>query len=225
LVGEVVRRVSGKSLGRFFGDEVAQPLGLELWIGLPEELEPRVSRLRMPSFSPEPTPMMSALLNRESLTSKAFLNPRGFMQPWQASSREVHAAEIPAANGIATARALAGMYAPLACGGELGGVRLVDEDTLAAMGTVESEGPDRILLMPTRFASGFGKTIDNRPNDSVLLGPNPEAFGHSGAGGSIGMADPVARVAIGYVMNQLGAGILLNDRGQSLIDAVYECLE
>jgi CubicO group peptidase (beta-lactamase class C family) len=224
LVGEIIRRLSGKSVGRFFRDEVAGPLGLEFWIGLPPELEARVSRLRLPSFSPEPTPMMSALLNRDSLTSNAFLNPRGLMQPGQANSREVHAAEIPAANAIATARGVAGMYAALSCGGELRGVRLVDHDTLTAMGTVESEGPDRVLLMPTRFASGFGKTMDNRPANSVLLGPNPEAFGHSGAGGSIGMADPVARVAIGYVMNQLGAGILLNERGQSLIDAVYECL-
>jgi CubicO group peptidase (beta-lactamase class C family) len=224
LVGEVIRRVSGKSVGQFLRDEVAGPLGLEVWLGLPAELEARVSRLRLPAFSPEPTPMMAALLNRDSLTSKAFLNPRGLMQPGQANSRAVHAAEIPAANAIATARGLAGMYAPLACGGELRGVRLVDADTLTAMSTVESAGADRVLLMPTRFASGFGKTMDNRPDNSVLLGPNPEAFGHSGAGGSIGMADPVARVAIGYVMNQLGAGILLNERGQSLIDAVYDCL-
>jgi CubicO group peptidase (beta-lactamase class C family) len=224
LVGEVIRRVGGKSMGQFFAEEVAGPLGLDFWIGLPEEHEARVSRLRLPAFSPEPTPMMAALLKRESLTSKAFLNPRGLMQPGQANSRAVHAAEIPAANGIATARAVARMYAPLSCGGKLGEVTLVDCDTLAAMGRVESEGMDRILLMPTRFASGFGKTMDNRPGDSALLGPNPEAFGHGGAGGSIGMADPVARLSIGYVMNQLGPGILLNERGQSLIDAVYESL-
>jgi CubicO group peptidase (beta-lactamase class C family) len=141
----------------------------------------------------------------------------------QVNARALHAAEVPAANGIATARALAGFYTPLACGGRGGGA-LVDRDTLRTMAAVESEGDDRILMIPTRFASGFMKSIDNRPNDSAILGPNRDAFGHAGAGGSIGMADPVARVAIGYVMNQMGSGVLLNERGQALIDAVYACL-
>jgi CubicO group peptidase (beta-lactamase class C family) len=178
----------------------------------------------MAPYSPQPNRLMTALMNRDSLTSKAFLNPRGLMMPGQANSRAVHAAEIPAAGGIATARALAGMYAPLACGGKINGITVVDETALERMGHLESQGMDRILLLPTRFASGFMKSVDNRPDDSVLMGPNAAAFGHGGAGGSIGMADPEARVAIGYVMNQLGQGVLLNERGQSLIDAVYACL-
>lgn len=224
LVGELVRRLSGRSVGQFFRDEVARPLGLDFWIGLPAAHESRVSRLRMPALPAEPTPLMRALLRRDSLTAKAFLNPRSLMQPGQANSRAVHAAEIPAANGIATARALAEMYAPLACGGRLGQIVLVDRDTLAAMGRVESDGPDRVLLLPTRFAAGFMKSIDNRPDSSALFGPNPEAFGHSGAGGSFGMVDPVAGISIAYVMNQMGPGVLLGERGQALIDAVYECL-
>ncbi len=224
LVGEVVRRISGKSLGTFFRDEIAGPLGLDFWIGLPEALEARVATERMASLALDPTPITLAMFDRGTITSRAFMNPPGLMRASEVNSRAVHAAEIPAANGIATARGLAGMYAPLACGGRRNGVQLVDQDTLAAMSTVESEGDDRVLLIPTRFASGFMKTIDNRPGDSAILGPNPEAFGHAGAGGSIGMADPIARVAIGYVMNQMGAGVLLNERGQALIDAVYECL-
>ena len=167
---------------------------------------------------------MLAMADRSTLTSKAFLNPPGLMTARQVNARVLHAAEVPAANGIATARGLAGMYTPLACGGRSGTVELMDRDTLQAMATVESEGDDRVLLIPTRFASGFMKSIDNRPRDSAILGPNAEAFGHGGAGGSIGMADPVARVAIGYVMNQMGTGVLLNARGQALIDAVYESL-
>jgi CubicO group peptidase (beta-lactamase class C family) len=225
LVGEVIRRVSGMSVGQFLRAEVAEPLGLDFWIGLPEHLEARVARLRLaPYTQQQSTPFVKVMMARESLTAKAFLNPRGLMMPGQANSRAVHAAEIPAANGIGTARALAGMYAPLACGGRLGGVELVDAPTLAAMGGLESDGPDAILLLPTRFASGFMKSVDNRPESSAILGPNAEAFGHPGAGGSIGMADPIARVAIGYVMNQLGAGVLLNERGQALIDSVYEAL-
>ena len=224
LVGEVVRRIADKSLGAFFRDQVAGPLGLDFWIGVPAALEARVATIRTPPLGQEPTPIMLAMLDRSTITSKAFMNPPGLMRASEINARAAHAAEIPAANGIASARALAGMYAPLACGGRRDGVELIDRDTLTRMSAVESEGDDRVLLIPTRFASGFMKTIDNRPGDSVILGPNPEAFGHAGAGGSIGMADPVAGVAIGYVMNQMGAGVLLNPRGQSLIDAVYDCL-
>jgi CubicO group peptidase (beta-lactamase class C family) len=224
LVGEVVRRVSGKSLGSFFRDEVAGPLGLDFWIGLPEAHEHRVATEIMPPLEEQAPPIMLTMLDRESLTSKAFMNPPALLMPGQVNSRAVHAAEIPAANGIATARALAGMYTPLACGGSANGLSLVDSETLRTMSTLQSEGDDRVLLLPTRFASGFMKTIDNRPGDSVILGPNPEAFGHGGAGGSIGMADPAAGVAIAYVMNQMGQGVLLNARGQSLIDATYACL-
>ena len=225
LVGEVVRRISGRSLGTFFREEVAGPLGLDFWIGLPEALEMRVAPVRMAPLTGETTPITRAMANRGTLTSKAFMNPPGLLTARQVNARALHAAEVPAANGIATARGLAGMYTALACGGRIGAVELVDRDTLQAMATVESEGDDRVLLIPTRFASGFMKSIDNgRQGDSAVLGPNPAAFGHAGAGGSIGMADPTARVAIGYVMNQLGAGVLLNARGQGLIDAVYASL-
>ena len=225
LVGEVVRRISGRSLGTFFREEVAGRLDLDFWIGLPEALETRVATIRMAPLTGEATPIMRAMANRSTLTSKAFMNPPGLLTARQVNARALHAAEVPAANGIATARALAGMYTVLACGGRTGAVELVDRDTLQAMASVESEGDDRVLLIPTRFAAGFMKSIDNHAEgDSAVLGPNPAAFGHAGAGGSIGMADPTARVAIGYVMNQMEAGILLNARGQGLIDAVYASL-
>jgi len=224
LVGELVRRIGGKSLGTFFRDEIAGPLGLDFWIGLPEALEARVAPIRMAPLTGETTPVLRAMANHHTLTSKAFMNPPGLMTGREVNGRAFHAAEVPAANGITTARALAGMYTPLACGGGRGAAELVDADTLRAMATVESEGDDRVLLLPTRFGSGFMKSIDNRPRDSAVLGPNPAAFGHAGAGGSIGMADPTARVAIGYVMNQMGAGVLLNTRGQELVDAVYASL-
>ncbi|MGH7821373.1 MAG: serine hydrolase domain-containing protein, partial [Candidatus Binatia bacterium] len=179
LVGEVVRRVSGRSLGTFFHEEVARPLGLDFWIGLPEALEPRVARI-IPAPLPEEASVFSqALATRGTLTSKAFLNPRTFFASGQTGSRAMHGAEIPGANGIATARGLAGMYATLACGGAWRAVELVDRDTLARMSAVESEGDDRVLLTRTRFAAGFMKTIDNPGGDCVRLGPNPEAFGHA----------------------------------------------
>ena len=221
LVGEVVRRVSGRSLGTFFRDEIAGPLGLEFWIGLPDAYEGRTAFMKGSALPENPTPLFTAMADRETLTHRAFLNPASLFRMREVNSRAMHAAEIPAANGMASARGLAGMYVPLAEGRGLEGI---DAAAVARMGRVESEGEDRILLAPTRFAAGFMKTMDNRPGDSAIMGPNEAAFGHVGAGGSIGFADPVARVAFGYVMNHMGDGFLLNPRGQGLIDAVYESL-
>jgi CubicO group peptidase (beta-lactamase class C family) len=117
------------------------------------------------------------------------------------------------------------MYAPLACGGSLKGVDLVDRDTLARMSAVSSAtGQDMTLLIPIRFSLGFMKSFDNRRQlpgtpDSIIL--SEDAFGQRGAGGSMGFADPRERISFGYTMNKMGPGMGLNPRGQSLIDAVY----
>lgn len=231
-VGELVRRISGKSLGRFFQDEVAGPLGLDFWIGLPEEQEPRVAPI-VPYMWPanqKLTPFLEAMQkDRTSLPALFFLNTGGFTTGG-ANTRAGHAAEIGAANGITNARGLAGMYAPLAAGG--GG--LVDAATLDEMARVSmATHRDAVLYIPTRFALGFMKSMDNRRRsagalmldgtiDSVIL--SDAAFGHVGAGGSIGFADPQAGFSFGYAMNQMGPGILLNPRGQSLVDAAYRSL-
>ncbi len=228
LVGEVVRRVSGRSLGSFLRDEIAGPLGLDFWIGLPEDKESRVA----PMIAAEPDP--DSLFFREiakpgSLQSLVLLNSGGYMgaEP-EYDTRAAHAAEIGGAGGITNARGLAGMYEPLALGGKKGGVELVNAETLARMGRVSSAtGRDAVLVMPTRFALGFMKTMDNRGEpvgvqDSVLT--SEEAFGHVGAGGSFGFADPKAGMSFGYTMNRMGPGASLNERGQSLVDAVYRAL-
>lgn len=229
LVGEVVRRVSGKSLGRFFQDEVAKPLGLDFWIGLPEEIEPRVAKI-IPADLQQmlDTPFMKvAIEDPNSIPGLCMGNMGGYF-PDGFDSRAAHAAEIGAAGGITNARGLAGMYAPLACGGSLKGVDLVDRDPLARMSAVSSAtGQDATLLAPTRFALGFMKSFDNRRQppgmqDSVIL--SEDAFGHAGAGGSIGFADPRERMSFGYTMNKMGLGVAINPRGQSLVDAVYTSL-
>jgi CubicO group peptidase (beta-lactamase class C family) len=137
------------------------------------------------------------------------------------NSREIHAAEMVSANGITNARGLAGLYAPLANGG--GG--LLRGETIARMGRVSAATHlDATLQQPMRFGLGYMKSTDNRAfgGDSVLLGE--DAFGHVGAGGSIGFADPEAELSFGYTMNRMGAGILLNERGQALVDAAYRSL-
>lgn len=225
-VGEIVRRISGKSLGTFFQDEVAKPLGLDFWIGLPEEIEPRVAPM-IPYIPPPDAPkrrFIQALVgDPNSLPALFWLNTGGHMQGG-VNTRAGRAAEIGAANGITNARGLAGMYAPLAAGGG----SLVDPTTLASMGEVSmATHDDATLLIPTRFALGFMVSMDNRrrteeANSSVILGRR--AFGHVGAGGSIGFCDPECGLAFAYTMNRMGEGILMNERGQSLVDAAYRCL-
>lgn len=226
-VGEIVRRVSGKSLGTFFREEVAEPLGIEFWIGMPEEHEARVAP--MIPFAPTDASeigefAMAMMSEPEGIPALSLLNLGGF----DPNLREYHAAEIGGGGGISNARGLAGMYAPLACGGRLGEVELVSADVLARMGeTSTSTHEDATLLIPTRFALGFMKSMDNRSRahgdrDSALLGAS--AFGHAGAGGSMGFADPEARMSFGYSMNRMGNGIMINERGQSLVDAAYRAL-
>ena len=227
-VGEMVRRVSGKSLGTFFQDEVAKPLGLDFWIGLPEEIEPLVAPMisHIYKAADATTPFLTDLRNRQSVASLFFFNVGAWL-PGGANTRAGHAAEIGAANGITNARGLAGMYAPLAQGGG----KLVDAKTLARMAEVSmATHDDATLRIPTRFALGFMKSMDNRKRsiaatlwgedcDSVILGS--AAFGHVGAGGSLGFADPAAGLSFGYTMNKMGPGLLMNVRGQALVDAAY----
>ncbi|MBN1613993.1 MAG: beta-lactamase family protein [Deltaproteobacteria bacterium] len=228
LVGEVVRRLSGRSLGTFFQDEVAEPMGFDFWIGLPEEIEPRVAPMIPAGPPPDElleTPFISAMLNdRTSLPGLFYWNVGGW-GPSRWDSREAHAAEIPAGNGITNGRGLAAMYAPLACGGSLKGVDLVGADTLARMSAVSSaSGRDAVTLAPGRFSLGFMKSIDNRrqplglQNSTIL---SEEAFGHSGNGGSLGFADPRSRMSFGYMMNRMAGLEEDDDRKQSLVDAVY----
>jgi CubicO group peptidase (beta-lactamase class C family) len=151
-------------------------------------------------------------------------NSGGLLQPGAIDRRVVHAAEIPAANGVANARALAGLYRPLALGGAVDGVTLLDPATLAEASRVAAAtAVDAALGVPTRWGLGFMKAVANTSaEDSVLL--SEDAFGHAGFGGSLGFADPVARLSFGYTMNKQGRGLGANRRGQALVDAVYRTL-
>lgn len=226
-VGELVRRVSGQSLGEYFASAIADPCDAECWIGLPDAHAQKVSRV-IP-FRPEKGAPVSqftrALINDPaSIQALALFNNGGF----NPNSAKCHAAEIGGGGAVANARGLARIYAPFACGGTLHGRQFVDSDTLAGMSEVSvATHEDATLLIPTRFSLGFMKSMDNRhapgvAKDSAIMGST--AFGHVGAGGSIGFADPEARMSFGYTMNRLGPGILMNERGQGLIDATYQAL-
>ena len=219
-VGQLVRLVAGKPLGAYFRDEVAGPLGLDFHIGLPESEEARVAPMiaSTPSEVNFNSRFFKAVTGQPGSLPKLFLTNQGKAN---FNSREIRAAEIGSANGVSNARGLAKMYAPLANGGG----PLLSEQTVNRMSRVcAATLLDAVLMQPMRFAMGFMASTDNRANggDSVILGET--AFGHVGMGGSIGFADPANSLSFGYTMNRMGAGILLDERGQSLVDAAYRSL-
>jgi len=220
LAGEVVRRVDGRSLGRFFADEVAGPLGLDFWIGLPASEEPRVARLKgAPRPEGDDLTLMMKIAGPgtnggRALSMDGALAISGGTMPF--NTREVHASEMPAANGITNARSIARMYA--ATIGEIDGVRLVNDATVKTMAAEQVNGDDLTLVLPTRFGLGFMLNAEYLP----LYSDN--SFGHYGAGGSLGFADPGAGIGFGYVMNQMGGGIAGDPRAVSLIEAARSCL-
>lgn len=234
-VGEVVRRASGQSLGAFFAREVAAPLGLDFWIGLPEaeghrlaEVEPYIPGKVWP---PAADPFVEFIQqDRKAPAARAAANIGGYLGvdretgEFGPNTRRALAAEIGGAGGVTNARGLAGMYSPLANGGE----GLISPDQIWKMSqTASASRRDAILQAPTRFALGFMKAMDNRAtlgaeHHSLLMGDR--AFGHVGAGGSLGFADPDCGLAFGYTMNRMGPSLLLNPRGQALVDAVYRRL-
>jgi CubicO group peptidase (beta-lactamase class C family) len=228
LLGELVRRVTGKPFDAFFREEITGPINLDFHIGLPAQDEDRVApTIRADPPPPgEPLSRFVAMSNTDPQSMQALLNNNTGRRslPRDHDSREGHAAVLPSHGGIASARGLAGLYAPLAAGG--GG--LVGPDTLAQITAVSSAiGVDALLFISLRIALGFWKSSDNRggppdARDGMIL--SEAAFGHPGMGGSLGFADPVARVAFGYTMNKQGRGVGLNERGQSLVDALYRCL-
>jgi CubicO group peptidase (beta-lactamase class C family) len=219
LVGELVRRTSGLSIGRYVREHLAVPLGAEFWIGLPPELDERTADLVQGPIATSGPNMMEIMAQEpEGMLAKTFGNPPLFaLSP---NSRDWRAAELAAANGHTTASALARIYAALARGGELDGVRVLSPATIERSRREESLGKDRVLPLETRFGLGF-----MMPPPSEPIGPNPNVLGHGGAGGSLGIADPEAKLGFGYVMNLMHTGLWLVDpRPRALLAAVYEAL-
>jgi CubicO group peptidase (beta-lactamase class C family) len=222
LVGEVVRRVSGRSLGTFLAEEIAAPLDLDLWIGLPKAEQHRVSRILTAPPDLEalaridldalPEPMrevIAAYADPTSLTVRSLLT---LVRPaLDHNDPAEQFAEMPSTNGICTARALARFYAALI--GEVDGHRILEPDTLAAATAEQASGIDRILRVPVRIGTGFGLPT---PDEFWY---SPTAFGFPGMGGSLGFADPTTGLAFGYVMNRIQEGVP-NPRAATLLDAV-----
>lgn len=230
LVGEVVRRVAGVDFGEFVRREISEPLGLDLWVGLPDEEQHRVSPLINSGMPGLPTPepagdadsqtdapslvgMLDMLLGEGNLLGRALTAPGGAFaddQVW--NEARVRSAQIPAANGVTNAASLARMYAALVS--EVDGVRLLDADTLERAIAPQVSGPSTVPLLDIPFALGF---MTHSPLSPLLDG---RSFGHYGAGGSLGFADPDRRVAGAYVMNAAQLAIAGDARTLGLLAAV-----
>ena len=225
LIGEVVRRISGKSLGAYLRDEISRPAGIDFFIGLGPDLDARCADVIPPRPGPDGE-QGNVLLGGELATFTglqrmrvgAYGNPPDLSGQGIINSRGWRAAEVPSTNGHGNARAVARLYAALAGDGELDGVHILSRATIEMAIAEQVYAEDLVLQRPTRFGLGFQLTMPER-----RLGPGPRSFGHFGAGGSLGFGDPDAHVAFAYAMNQGRAG-WQHKHVRHLIDLVYEAL-
>ena len=213
ILGEVVRRATGRSLGRVVAEDVAAPLGLEFWIGAPPAVVARRARMIPAAAGLD----LAAMLGADSLTARVMNGPSGLFAYDEMWNRDdVLAAEMPSSNGVGTARALARLYAALV--GEVDGRRLLRPETVARATAVQSEGADRVLLLPSCFGLGF------MLQPMMAPGGGPRCFGHTGAGGSLAFADPDRGLSVAYVTAQLQFDLTGDPRSRGLIQAVYDSL-
>ncbi|HVN40023.1 MAG TPA: serine hydrolase domain-containing protein [Myxococcota bacterium] len=221
ILGEVVRRATGERFGAVLAREIAAPLGLEydLFVGLPARYDARVARtLPAPApTDPKERELRERFMGPDSRLGRVLSGPSNLFEygdMW--NTRLLRGAEMPSSNGIATARALARVYASLV--GPVDGVRLLSPETVARFRAPQVDGPDLVILVPTRFGLGFALP--------PMLSPEAPAscFGHPGAGGSLAFADPDSRIGFGYAMNQMQLGLTGDARAASLVRAIYASL-
>lgn len=220
ILGEVVRRVTGRSLGELVRDEIARPLGLDLFIGTPASEDPRIART-LPSPPPEDPAVreaMDAMMGPDTLLGRVLSGPSNLFSYgdlW--NERGLRGTEMPSSNGISTARSLARFYA--ATFGEVDGIRLLEPETLERATAVQVEGPDAVIGVESRLGLGFMLP--------PMLGTHCSAasFGHPGAGGALAFADPEAGIAFGYVPNQMKMGMTGDERSEALTSALYRALD
>ena len=211
LLDEIVRRVAGESLSGYWERVFRGPLGLDLWFGLPAELTDTAATVIAPKVPPPPGPFSRAFGDPASLTRRALSEPGGILTPAVMNTPAMRGASLPSLGAIGTADALARFYSLLACGGG----SLFHADTLAAMRTTLSSGPDRVLVESTSFSAGF------MTNDHGVYGPAPAAFGHPGAGGSLAFADPALGLGFAFIPSAMHSGALPGPRTRKLITALY----
>jgi CubicO group peptidase (beta-lactamase class C family) len=226
LVGEVLRRITGRSVGEQFRQEIAGPLGIDAWIGLPAEQERRVEPLvgglgvdPEADVDPARRALIEQFMGPETMLGRA-LSCHGALGSGDFNRREVRAAELPAANGVTDARSLSRLYAAVV--GDVAaderfaaGRRLLHPDTVAAASARQTTGNDLVLFVETTFGLGYMTSSPFAPYGGT------RSFGHAGAGGSVGFADPEHGIGFGYVMSKMETNLSGDPRTRSLIRAVY----
>lgn len=228
VLDEILRRLAGgESLAAYWRRVFAEPLGIDLWIGLPENQNARVATILPPRAGPPAAGdelFLRAFVDPNSLTRRAFGSPPGLSGISAMNAPQVRAASLPSIGGIASAQGLAKFYAMLTSGGCMEGNVFFKKQTLEWMSARLTQGFDPVLQREMSFSAGFmmdpldGKGCKIRS----LLGPSLSAFGHAGAGGSLGFAEPEQGIGFGYVMNQMESGVLPHERCTSLVRAFYE---
>jgi CubicO group peptidase (beta-lactamase class C family) len=219
LLDAIVRRAAGLPLGDYWRQTFGDPLGLQFWIGLPDELHPLVARMHAAKAGDlkEPGPFEHALADKSSLTSKSFAQPGGIQGAAATNRPEVWRASLPSFGGVGNARSLARFYDRLAAG------EFIRGPWHEALTRRTSNGSDIVLRQPTSFSTGF--MLDPLDASGAKLratfGPSPGAFGHPGAGGSLAFADPENRIGFAYVMNRMENGVLRESRPARLVRALY----
>lgn len=210
LAGEIFRRIDGRTLGIALAQDVAKPLGLDIWIGLPEAEDHRIAEVRRP-------PAMPALGEITEPKRLAFMTP--WASPEGRNSPEWRRAEIPSANGFGTAAALARLMAALACDGVVGGHEVLAPGTAALAARERILGPDLVLPRTMSWGAGFMRSAG-----WGLYGPGGQTVGHSGWGGSCAFADPERRLSGAYVMNRQSSALIDDARAERLISATYAAM-
>lgn len=206
LEAEIVRRVTGRTLGTFFHEEVAGPLGAEFWIGLPESEESKVAEL----IPPDMTEMIGlAETAAETVGGRATLSAA--ITGDEPNTRAWRAAEIPAAGGTANARGVGRIHSVIANGGSLDGVDLLSQKTIDRIYDEQIEMVDLVLGVKMRLGIGFGLM-----NDTIPLSTNPRSCFWGGWGGSIAIIDQDSRMTVSYVMNKMASALVGDLRGGAL---------
>ena len=227
LIDELARRISGASISKYWRKIFAEPLALDFWIGLPEELNSRCAtvspakahRLPEPKNRPSGSDFYRDLTKSGTLQRRTFTSPYGLNAVSDMNKPENRAREFVSFGGIGSASALAKFYAMLANGGEIEGRKFFSGVTMKLMATTISDGVDRVFEIPTAFSAGFMK--DSAKALRKIFGPFPGAFGHPGAGGSHAFADPENGIGFAYVMNQMEQSVLPNEKSLRFVDAIY----
>lgn len=219
LVEQPVRLLTGQSLGDVFRERIAKPLGLDLWIGLPENEFDRVARLypgKMQKHDLE-NGFYKEFNHKGTLVQKAFTSPHGLQGVHEMNTPKAWAAGFPAMGGVGTAQSLAKFYQAA-----IGSISHFAEDVLTWMKTPVIQGEDKVLMTPTRFSCGF--QLDPLTAEGVKIrqnyGKGVYAFGHPGAGGSHAFGDPEKGVSYAYVMNQMNVSVLPEGKSLSLVSAL-----